>query len=451
MPTAYSYIRFSSPQQVRGDSLRRQLKLSQDYAARHGLTIDESLSLRDLGVSAFRGRNATQGALSAFIQAVDSGKVRKGSMLVIESLDRLSRNEVGEALELFLSLLRKGISIVTLNPEQKFTRQSINDVTTILTAIIYMARAHEESATKSVRLSQAWVGKRERAKDKPLTSLCPYWLRLVDGKFEEVPDAVATVKKIFRSALEGVGQASIAKRFTKEGVKHFGKKEVWHKSYITKILHNRSVLGEYQPHVMRDGKRVPHGDPIPNYFPQIIGPQTFYRAQKAMALRATARGPNGKIVANLFTGLLFDVWDAKTLNLIDKGKESAAPTLVSSGALRGEAGTGRYTSRQIEEFFLIELPQMCGIADAPKQMFPYLYLDCYLNRCLVQAFTVAESFTTANRGKGKFSGPNSLGMLRFVTAGAIRHMQAWIPGSALPVSHRRATALGPVSPSPHRP
>jgi len=38
-PIAYSYIRFSTPEQLKGDSLRRQLEKSQNYADEHGLDL----------------------------------------------------------------------------------------------------------------------------------------------------------------------------------------------------------------------------------------------------------------------------------------------------------------------------------------------------------------------------------------------------------------------------
>jgi DNA invertase Pin-like site-specific DNA recombinase len=71
--TAYSYIRFSKPEQLKGDSLRRQLDASERLADKHGWPLDQTLSLRDLGVSAFRGRNAERGALKAFLDAVEEG------------------------------------------------------------------------------------------------------------------------------------------------------------------------------------------------------------------------------------------------------------------------------------------------------------------------------------------------------------------------------------------
>ena len=103
-PRAYSYVRFSSAKQADGDSLRRQTAMARDYAERHGLELAD-LTLRDLGKSAFRGKNAVEGALGEFIRAVDSGKVEPGSYLLVESLDRLSRDRIMAALNQFADLL----------------------------------------------------------------------------------------------------------------------------------------------------------------------------------------------------------------------------------------------------------------------------------------------------------------------------------------------------------
>jgi len=60
MPTAYSYLRMSRPDQLKGDSARRQTQASREYCARTGLQYDETLTFDDLGVSAFRGKHATR-------------------------------------------------------------------------------------------------------------------------------------------------------------------------------------------------------------------------------------------------------------------------------------------------------------------------------------------------------------------------------------------------------
>src|SRR5436305_1765840 len=64
--TAFSYIRFSDRKQAKGDSLRRQLEWGPALCASKGWALDDGLKLQDLGVSAFRGKNAATGALAAF-------------------------------------------------------------------------------------------------------------------------------------------------------------------------------------------------------------------------------------------------------------------------------------------------------------------------------------------------------------------------------------------------
>ncbi len=113
-PKAYSYLRFSTPDQMQGDSLRRQTEATSKYAEDKGLDLDTDLTFRDLGVSAYRGANVVDGALGQYIEAVDTGHVQPGSYLLVENLDRLSRDKIMPALNRFSSLLEKGIIVVTL-------------------------------------------------------------------------------------------------------------------------------------------------------------------------------------------------------------------------------------------------------------------------------------------------------------------------------------------------
>jgi hypothetical protein len=112
MTTAYSYVRFSTKGQGEGDSLRRQVEESRKYAASQGWTLDESL--RDLGKSAFKGVHRKTGALAAFLKLCDEGKIETGSWLIVEAIDRLSREQVSTALTQFLKIVSAGVGIVTL-------------------------------------------------------------------------------------------------------------------------------------------------------------------------------------------------------------------------------------------------------------------------------------------------------------------------------------------------
>jgi len=174
MRRAYSYIRFSTPEQLKGDSLRRQLALTADYCKRRKLALDDTLNLRDLGVSAFRSGNAETGALASFLKAVELERVPKESVLIVENLDRLTRDEVGKALSLFISILDAGIHIVTLQPEVEYTKKSINDISIILQAVLQLFLGHEESAKKSKRLTHAWDTKRKDLAKQKLTGKIPF-------------------------------------------------------------------------------------------------------------------------------------------------------------------------------------------------------------------------------------------------------------------------------------
>ena len=53
-PRAYSYIRMSTDVQLKGDSRRRQLEKSVEYATQNGLDLLDGSQLEDIGISAFR-------------------------------------------------------------------------------------------------------------------------------------------------------------------------------------------------------------------------------------------------------------------------------------------------------------------------------------------------------------------------------------------------------------
>src|SRR5688500_15986452 len=98
MTKAYSYLRFSRPEPRQGDGEHRHTVVAQEYAKHHGLELDDKLTFHDLGVSAYHGKNAKVGALSAFLEAVKIKLVEPGSYLLVENLDRISREGWWDAL-----------------------------------------------------------------------------------------------------------------------------------------------------------------------------------------------------------------------------------------------------------------------------------------------------------------------------------------------------------------
>lgn len=326
MPKAriYSYLRFSSPQQKRGDSKRRQNQLIKDWAQK--LKLDIAEAYMDEGVSAYSGANIAEGgALGVFLAKVRAGEIPKGSVLVVESLDRLSRQSPLDALPIFIALLNAGVSIVTGGDEQHYTRQSINENTFLLFgSIMVMSRAHEESKTKSKRLTAAWTRKRKDAQDKlePITKIVPAWIRMINERgtkrFELIPERVQIVERIFNEAINGLGRHTIAKQLNEEGVPVFGRGKAWHSSYIIKILQNDAIIGTYHPHRMEmvEGedptkldkkKRRPAGAPVLNFYPRALSDDLWHAAQLAVNNRAMLqlKGRTGRSASSPFGRLAF--------------------------------------------------------------------------------------------------------------------------------------------------
>lgn len=310
---AYSYIRFSSPEQEKGDSLRRQLEQAKNYCKKKGLILDESLNMTDKGLSAYKGLHRTKGALGVFLNLVESGKIEKGSVLIVENLDRLSREKVHEAFNQFSSIINAGIKLVTLQDGMEYDQKSIEkNWTQLIISITYMARAHEESLVKSKRLSEAWVNKRKKASNGEilLTSKSPDWLEVSEDKkrFIKIPEVCKAVELIFQKKLEGKGSYKIQRELNLEdnvwrpSKSKRNKSGGWRISYINKILRNRAVIGEYQPHryiTTQDEKgknkrkRVPEGEPIQDYYPKIIDEGLFYQVQQILDVNSKKDGRGG--------------------------------------------------------------------------------------------------------------------------------------------------------------
>ena len=336
-PRAFSYVRMSTDVQLKGDSLRRQLDESREYAAQRGWDLLEEDQLRDIGVSAFSGANVSGGALGRFLEAVRNRMVEPGSFLIVESLDRLSRQEVLKSLGVFIEIVNAGVNIVTLADGRTYT--AATGFEDLIFSIVSMSRAHDESRTKSLRLSAAWSNKRKNAETRKLTAQCPGWLKLSSDKkrFEVIQKRADIVVSIFQDSTAGVGNYSITRRLNETHVPPFGRSKGWRSSSVNKILTNRAVLGEFQPHRLVDDRRVPDGDAIKDYFPAIVDEQLFYRAQDARDQRrvkgAGRKGPN---VSNLFSGLATCAYCRSKMRFENKGPGPKGGTyLVCDNARRG--------------------------------------------------------------------------------------------------------------------
>ena len=316
IPLVYSYLRFSTPEQALGDSERRQLDDAKAWVARKGLALDESLQMTDRGLSGYHGVHRTKGALGRFLAAVGAGEVPAGSILLVENVDRLSREGAVKTIrEIIGKLWDRGITLQTLSPEETYEPGCDNNPK-FIALFIYIQRAFDESKRKSERIRSVRNQERQKAREEKrvLTRKCPAWLRVTEaGKYEAIPEAAETIRMIFDLRLGGMGLPSLEKRLnavapwtpppTRGGgrPRKDGRPTVrqlslgWRTSYIKKILRNPAVIGECNPmRLGENGVRVAAGEPITDYYPAVVAPEVYHAVAKQMASNRGKGGRTGK-------------------------------------------------------------------------------------------------------------------------------------------------------------
>jgi DNA invertase Pin-like site-specific DNA recombinase len=356
-PLAYSYRRFSSVKQDENDSLRRQKNIAEECAREHNLQLvdNDEYSFLDRAKSGFSGANFTDddSQLRRFYELVKAETIPKGSYLIVESLDRLSRQHPREALPRFIDLLNAGINVITGMDRRVYTGE-VSDLDLIV-SIMEMSRSYRESKYKSERVGAKWREKQKEADTelKPMGATKPAWLDAVYRE-EDLKDPkkkpthyvineekANVVRQIFQWALDGYGREVIAKKLNEAGIPAFKTKNGWGGSSVAQILKSPTVLGVYQPYTGKGKNRVPVGKPITGLYKPIIDEQTYYAAQKATTERFRTRVTKHPPHYNLWSKLLKCTNCHASLNYYTKGTDQP-PSLRCY-----EAGKGKCKARAI--------------------------------------------------------------------------------------------------------
>lgn len=299
MTTAYSYIRFSSAVQAKGDSLRRQTQLAQDYCLKHSLTLSDQ-SFTDLGVSAFRSANTNEdNGLGQFLKALQQGVIPRGSFLLVESLDRLSRASVMTAMRQLFNIIEYGITVVTLIDNRTYNSES--ETTDLIISLTVMERAHNESKTKSERLKAVWANKRANPNTTTRHSNTPFWLSLNEDKrtYSIIESKADIVRRIFQMSIDGHGAVSTCRILNEEGLKA-PKGGTWATTSIKKILGSKAAIGHHT-HIINNKVQ---SSTVPDFYPPIISEETYYLSQ---AKKKERHKPNSAGRKSTFPNVLSQV------------------------------------------------------------------------------------------------------------------------------------------------
>ncbi|HQQ63880.1 MAG TPA: recombinase family protein [Pseudomonadales bacterium] len=295
----YSYLRFSDPKQAAGHSAERQLAYAATWAGDRGLVLDESLSLRDEGLSAYHQKHVKKGALGVFLQAVDEGRIPVGSVLIVEGLDRLSRAEPILAQAQLAQIINAGITVVTASDGKEYNRESLKATPMDLVySLLVMIRAHEESDTKSKRVKasirrqcEKWIAGTNR--DLIRNGKDPAWLTWTGKNWALIPERVEAVLYLIDLFRRGYGSVRIVREMASRNMKLTDKGVETQQVYRTIRL--RALIGEKTLEV--DGEEYR----LEGYYPPIMQADEFEDLQRLANERGRRKG-KGEI-PNIVTGL----------------------------------------------------------------------------------------------------------------------------------------------------
>jgi DNA invertase Pin-like site-specific DNA recombinase len=348
MKNAYSYVRWSSAPQGEGSTEDRQTELAAKYASTHGLRLVDTFT--DPGVSAFRGKNAKHGALRTFLDAVDAGAIPKGSFLLIEDLQRLSRMPARQAQRLLEDIVERGITVVTIKDGKHYDKDSLDDIFTLVMSLLRFDQTHKDSKHKGDMVKKGWDDARQN--NVVFSKNCPSWLKPVrdaNGKytgFALIPEKVKVVERIFELARLNKGSHLIAKALNDEERPTLSTASSWESALVLHVLRNEAVIGNY---VQRGWAKNPGAFRRDGYFPQVIKPKVFGDVQTLLTRRQKTGGGRSGSVSNLFSGLLYCPCGSKVRTV---SGNRAHTYLRCRDAVAGKCDAPAHPAKELERGFL---------------------------------------------------------------------------------------------------
>lgn len=347
MQNHFLYIRFSHDKQAEGTSYERQLGNARSFCPT--LIEDKEHIYFDSGKSAFHGKQLESGGeLRRFYDDVKSGKVPRGSVLLVEDLDRLSRDGMWKASDKLRELTENGIGVRTLRDGKLY--QGTLTFSDGVMALLKQEVANEESKKKSSRVADSYVIRKAKARTgKKVKVLLPSWLEWVaeDKPYKVKEEQAAVVVDIFSQAAAGYSYAIICKNLNGRGIKPFRNKKnpdaLWIPASLFAMVKNEAVLGTYAP---RDG-----GPPIPLYFPPIMDQAMFDAAQGARVDRRRDGIKNTAARVNLWQKVGVCGLCGRPMHCVPKGRNKGNLYLLCSGKMGGMCNAINIEAKRAEEVF----------------------------------------------------------------------------------------------------
>lgn len=318
MKKVFVYHRVSSDQQLDGSGIARQAELLEGYLERTGICAEMDdpapVVLSDQGVSAFKGLNISEGELGAWMEQVRNG-MWDSSILVVESIDRFSRQNPFDVMGYINALMAHNVAIHDVMANIVISRSNSKDLPFVM---MNAQRAYDESKYKSDRIRKGWAKKREQAFNKGtvVTNKRPQWIEVENDKYV-LNHKAAVVKEIFSLYQTGMGCPTIAKQLQKKEGEQYKFNRPWTGELVHKILTNRRVTGKiFISEIIRNHDDIDNPVTQKKYdmdvYPVVINEEEFELVQELLKSRRPNAGritvkKEGQeevlIKSNLFSGI----------------------------------------------------------------------------------------------------------------------------------------------------
>ena len=349
--TAFSYLRVSSGKQAAEarSGLDRQADQFLPFCQRHGLLASVD-PLVDAGISAYRGRNRRQGALGQFLDAARDGLIPAGSVLVVEDLDRFSREAPSYAEAQLGELFLLGLALGIVRDDQVIDRSTYDaDIGVRLQLLVRRDAAHDYSRKLSERVSAAHEGIRARERQGEIVNAHwkPQWLDYDAAAGAFTPnDRWPIYRRILDLCLDGFGQTRVAAMVNGEGHRN-AHGNLWSGASVAQVWRDRRLIGE-----RAYGRgRVSEVEILPGYFPAMITTAEWQRLQECVAQRRNNTGQvgRGEQRHNILQGLCFCVCGMRQeLHTATKPSGRKHAYLVCKSKIRGRrVGDGVCMARNV--------------------------------------------------------------------------------------------------------
>lgn len=202
--TAIIYARFSSTEQSKGFSLERQRTYGLQFATDQGWSVEKTIT--DEGRSAYHGANRAEGSEFHTFELEARNSLHRGKVLVVENIDRLSRQGAKAAAQLIWGLNENGVDVATFHDGHVYRAANNDDMMDLFKVIILAQQAHDESDKKSKRTAATARKREERIEageiDVPIANM-PNWIDVVDGKKVLNKERTAVLNLIYDLYIDG--------------------------------------------------------------------------------------------------------------------------------------------------------------------------------------------------------------------------------------------------------